>query len=125
MTTLTATETLQEKGLKAAIKFLERQDYKILELGWTSKAGEVDIIATDIDNLIFIKVETHSKIDDGLPEDRMKKKTRQRFEQSAIEYLSHADIRDVIVRFDVISMVVVDEERAFLRHHINALSSSE
>lgn len=56
-------------GEKLAVNFLKKQGYKIIETNFKSKAGEVDIIAQEIDTLVFIEVKTRHSREFGLPEE--------------------------------------------------------
>lgn len=116
------TDTLATRGIKAAARFLERQGYDILEHGWLGKSGSADLIATDDGDLVFVEVKTRSNEDRGMPEDAIGKNARKRNERIAIDYLATHDFCDMKVRFDIISILVVSEERAFLRHHRDAMS---
>ena len=48
---------------------------------------------------------------------------RERYEKIALMYIADCDIVDVAVRFDVVSIVVVASDRAFVRHHIGAYTA--
>lgn len=52
---------------------------------------------------------------------------RAEFEKEAISYLKEQGDKYVgyNVRFDAISIIVLSEDRAFIRHHINALSCGD
>lgn len=113
---------LGEKGEKAAARFLERQGFEILEQNWKCKHGEADLIVCDENTLIFVEVKTRSNCDKGLPEDAITKNKRVRYEKIAVSYLKASDFTDIAVRFDVVTILVVSADRAFLRHHINAFS---
>lgn len=121
----TTAVTLDTKGKQAAARFLERQGYDVIERDWECKSGTMDLIVSDEDTLVFVEVKTRSNKDHGLPEEAISKDKRAACEKIAIAYLATADVRDVAVRFDVVSILVVGEDRAFLRHHINALSLGE
>lgn len=46
---------LQEKAARAAVRFLERKGYEILDVDWVSREGtKVDLVANDGDCLVFI-----------------------------------------------------------------------
>lgn len=121
----TTTVTLDTKGLKAAARFLERQGYDIIERDWKCKFGTMDLIVSNEDELVFVEVKTRSNKDHGLPEDAITDDKRAVYEKIAIAYLATVDVSDVAVRFDVVSILVVSEDRAFLRHHVNALAIGE
>lgn len=116
---------LGDRGENAAVRFLVRQGYEILERNWTCKAGEADIIALDENTLVFIEVKTRSNSEKGLPEEAVGSKKRKRYEKIAVSYLQHNTLSDVSIRFDVIAILVVSPDRAFLRHHLHAFSAGE
>lgn len=120
-----AIETLAARGLQAAARFLERKGYQIFEKDFQGKSGSTDLIVSDNENLVFVEVKTCSNEDCGLPEESVTKADRKRNEKIAVEYLSTHEVKDIEVRFDVISILVVGPDRAFLRHHINAMSLDE
>lgn len=40
----------------------------------------------------------------------------------AAAHLSEAAMENSVVRFDIVSVLIVGESRALLRHHVNALN---
>lgn len=114
---------LKNKAVEAAARFLEGRSYEILEKGWNSEDGDaVDLVARDGEALVFCDAYARRGIEKGMP-DGGGEGSRERREVSAAKWLAeHAgDFVDGPVRFDVISMLVVGESRALLRHHINCL----
>ena len=118
-------QELGRRGEDAAVRFLERRGFDVLERNWTCSAGEADIIAHDEKTLVFIEVKTRSNTDKGLPEEAVGREKRIRYERIAASYLRTYESVDVAVRFDVVSILVLGNERAFLRHHVNAFSVAE
>lgn len=115
---------LGRRGEEAAARFLYRHGYEILERNWTCIAGEADIIARDDDYLIFVEVKTRSNCEKGLPSEAVNAEKRKRYERIAGLYLQDHDIDEINVRFDVIAVLVVGSDRAFMRHHIDAFSAA-
>lgn len=111
------------RGEEAAARFLVHRGYDILERNWSCPAGEVDIIAKDDASLVFVEVKTRSDTSRGFPSEAVTKAKRERYEKIALAYLPKYDGVDVSVRFDVISIVVIGEGRAMIKHHINAFSA--
>lgn len=114
---------LGKRGEDAAAKFLERHGYEIIYRNWTCQAGEADIIARDGDAIVFVEVKTRSNADKGLPEEAITAAKRKKYEKIALSFLKGFEIDDtddIQIRFDVVSIVVVSQDRAFVRHHINA-----
>lgn len=121
---LTAHE-LGLRGERAAARYLEYRGYEILERNWSCFAGEADVIAFDGDTLCFIEVKTRRGLDKGFPAEAVTRAKRTRYESIAACYLRDHHYCDIAVRFDIISLVVLDDHRAFLRLHTNAFSAGE
>ncbi len=116
----THNKELGRKGEEAAVRFLVRRGYDIVERNWTCIAGEADIIALDGDTVVFVEVKTRTSAANGLPGEAVTKEKRARYEKIACLYLEHSDITDVSVRFDVVAINIIGTDRAFIRHHIDA-----
>lgn len=114
---------LGKRGELAAVRFLERKGYEILETNWTCVAGEADIIALEDDTLCFVEVKTRSNAEKGFPAEAVNAKKRGCYERIAACYLTTYENCDIRVRFDVISILVLSENRAFLRFHKNAFGT--
>lgn len=108
---------LGERGEDAAAAFLDRIGMTVVERNWRSTAGEVDIIALDRDEVVFCEVKTRRTIAKGTPEEAITAAKQRRYTRLAAEYLQHAGLHDVVARFDVITLLVLAEDRALLRHH--------
>ena len=111
---------LGRKGEDAAVRFLERRGYDIVERNWTCFAGEADIIARDGEAVVFVEVKTRTGVSNGLPAEAVTKNKRERYEKIACAFLADYDVVDVPVRFDVVSISLIDTDRAMVRHHIDA-----
>lgn len=99
----------------------------MLDKAWSAEEGiSVDLVARDGDAIVFIDVAAREGIDKGLPEEDPAG-CRQRMEIAAARWLAeHAEeLADITVRFDLIALMVIDDKRALLRHHINALGCGE
>lgn len=116
---------LGARGEAVACLYLERQGIEIIERNWRCKAGEADIIAREDDEIVFIEVKTRASLAAGLPEDAITRQKRRKYEGIAIYYLAKADAPSSRVRFDVIAITLVNEGRAFLRHHRDAFSAGD
>lgn len=118
---------LKQEAIKAASTFLTRRGYEVLETEWTSEdGGSIGVVALDEDTIVFCDVEARHGYDKGMPAEGGEA-SRQRMEINAARWLGeHADdpdLVDVPIRFGNISMLVVGEDRALLRHHINCLGN--
>lgn len=111
---------LSEKGRKAVRKFLERRGCTVLE---ELEEGCLNIVFEDDGELVF----AICTVGHGHFEDPDFDKLRPALEMEAIKWLSSAKnaMLDCSFRFDSISVVVVSEDRALLRHHIGVLNAME
>lgn len=114
---------LNEKATRAASRYLQQRGYGILEEGWTSPAGTSDVIATEGDTLVFVDVKARRDVDTGFPPEFPTAAERTRREMIALAYLSEHDVTEMSVRFDNIALVVMDGDRALLRHHVGCLTA--
>lgn len=109
------------RGEDAAARYLECfRGYEILERNWKCPAGEADIIALDGVTLVFVEVKTRTNLKKGLPSDSVTPKKRNRYEKIAAWYSSECNFVDMPVRFDIIGILVSADDRAVLRHYVNA-----
>lgn len=108
---------LGERGEDAATAFLERSGMTIVERNWRCKSGEVDIIALDGEVLVMCEVKTRRSSAKGTPDEAVTLAKQRRYARLAAAYLQHAGLSEQQVRFDVISILVIAEDRALLRHH--------
>ena len=108
---------LGERGEDAAAAFLDRVGMTVVERNWRTGAGEIDIVALDGDVVVFCEVKTRRTVAKGTPEDAVTPAKQRRYAKLAAAYLQKAGLNGVEVRFDVISLLVLAEDRALLRHH--------
>ena len=111
---------LGERGEDAAVAFLERSGLTIVERNWRCSAGEIDIVALDGTELVLCEVKTRRTAAKGTPEDAVTPAKQRRYAKLAAAYLQASSLEDVSVRFDVIALLVIAEDRALLRHHRSA-----
>ena len=113
---------LGKRGEDAAAAFLVRRGLEIIERNWTCMAGEADIIAMEDDALHFVEVKTRRSECKGFPAEAVDMQKRKRYERIAECYLKDYEGPEGEISFDVISILVTAEHRAFLRYHRNAFS---
>ncbi len=111
---------LGRRGEQAAARYLELLGYEILEMNWTCPAGEADIIARDGCTLVFVEVKTRSNFKKGFPSEAVTPEKRARYEKIACWYVRDYEHVDIPMRFDIVALVVLTQERAAIRHYRNA-----
>ena len=56
------------RGEKIAASFLRRQGYRIIEKNYRTRLGEIDIVAREDEDLVFVEVKTRRSTEFGLPQ---------------------------------------------------------
>ena len=64
-------------GERVAASHLESHGYKILERNWSSRVGEIDLIASKGDDLVFVEVRSRKGRDFGTPEESITGRKRE------------------------------------------------
>ncbi|WP_339136850.1 MAG: YraN family protein [Candidatus Electrothrix sp. GW3-4] len=88
-------------GEDLAAQYLEQQGYTILERNYRLRIGEVDIIARDGEDLVFIEVKTRRTKRFGSPFEAVDIRKQQQIVKIASAYV-HG--REIPVRFDVVAV---------------------
>lgn len=114
--------SLGARGEEAAVHFLKRRGFTILERNWTCFAGEADIIAQDDEAIHFIEVKTRRGEGKGFAAEAVDARKRQRYEAIAELYVSNYDGCETGITFDIVSINVLENDRAIVRFYRNVLS---
>ena len=93
------------KGEAGAVKFLKKQKYKILERNFTTKLGEIDIIAKEGGTYIFAEVKARTGQMFGLPREAVTAEKQRKIRRLAQEYLISKNDYPALMRFDAIEVL--------------------
>ncbi|MHB1340235.1 MAG: YraN family protein [Coriobacteriia bacterium] len=115
-------QEIGRRGEDAAVAYLERRGMTVIDRNWRCKSGEADVIALDGSELVVIEVKTRTTEAKGTPEAAVTPAKQRRIARIAEAYLSIAGLEPAGVRFDVVTVRVISQDRALLRHHMNAFS---
>ncbi len=95
-----------EFGETMARKYLEHKGYLICHENYRCPRGEIDIVAKDGEDLVFIEVKTRSSLQFGEPFESVNRMKQKRMIKLAHFYLNQKKIMNANVRFDVVSVQV-------------------
>ncbi|MBN1870317.1 MAG: YraN family protein [Candidatus Omnitrophica bacterium] len=101
---------LGQMGEEAAVAFLEREGYHILQRNFRNPLGEIDIIAKEGDTICFIEVKTRKTDAFGSPLESITKAKQRKIMHVALSYLKGRERIEANARFDVVSVFLNDEE---------------
>ena len=95
---------LGAKGEEVAVSYLKSRGYRIVERNYRIRFGEIDIIAEQGDDLVFIEVKTRSGTLFGSPFESVTKQKQKQLSKVALEYISKQGFHDRPARFDVVGI---------------------
>lgn len=105
-----------KEGEDEAAKYLEVKGYKIIERNFRCKQGEIDIIAKDKDEYVFIEVKTRQNANYGRPCEAVNERKQKHIWNATKYFLYSHKLENKPVRFDVIE--VYKKKERFYIHHI-------
>ena len=103
-------------GEDIAVTYLQQNNYIIIERNFECNQGEIDIIAKDKDELVFIEVKTRSNALYGMPKDAVDKIKKKHIYKSAEYYVYLKKIKNIPIRIDVIE--IYKKQGRYKVHHI-------
>ena len=96
-----------KEGEKLALQYLVKKGYKIHEVNWRYNYKEIDIIAQQGNQMVFVEVKTRATTAFELPQEAVTKKKMKNLVYAADVYLQ---IKNVVLesRFDIVAVLAGD-----------------
>lgn len=111
---------LGNKGEELAVNFLKAKEFVIIERNYTFERSEIDIIARDKETIVFVEVKLRSNARYGYPEEFVDEKKIQFIYRAAEGWMYERDSENTNVRFDVVSILLRDNDQPQITHFIDA-----
>lgn len=116
---------LGDFGEKLAAKYLVRNDYEIIDQNYRIQLGEIDIVAKDKEEYVFVEVKTRTSNQFGQPQEAVDFYKQQKMIKAIFAYLHKYNL-DVEFRIDVIAISVnFDTRNARVQHLKDILNEWE
>lgn len=96
-------------GEALALKKIKRLGYKKIICNYRCPLGEVDLIATDGDSLVFIETKTRKGKSVGYAKEAVDARKRRQISKVALFYMKSNGCCDVKARFDVVAVSLVGD----------------
>ncbi len=94
-----------EEGERRAAKHLARRGYEIVMRNFSTRGGEIDIIALKKETLVFVEVRTRAEGAMVKAAESVTPLKRGRVKRAAAAYLArHPEARNLRVRYDVVAI---------------------
>ncbi|HMD54787.1 MAG TPA: YraN family protein, partial [Phycisphaerae bacterium] len=112
---------LGARGEKAAAAYLRRTlGMKILARNVLCPGGELDIVALDGEDLVFVEVRTWSREESGPPEKTITANKKRFLRRSARWYMAKRRLTHLNPRFDVVAIIWPAGSEPEIRYHRSA-----
>ena len=106
-------------GEQAALRYLEKQGFKLLHKNWKCKIGEIDLIFLDKEQLVFVEVKSRRNSENLIFENITYLKQRK-LRRLAEAFVGHNyKFRKYLLRIDVVGVIFRSENlKIFEIRHI-------
>jgi putative endonuclease len=111
-----------DEGEDIAVELLLKKGYEIIERNYRFGKGEIDIIAKDPETgfTVFIEVKSKKNLEFGDPVYSVTKNKMKQIKRMAELYLYEKEIAEINCRFDVITVLLRDNQKPIIEHYVNA-----
>jgi putative endonuclease len=93
-------------GEDLAARYLVSIGYTIIERNYRFERGEIDLVARDADELVFVEVKARRSDAFGSPEDAVTPQKEEQIKRVAEGYLFERGIENQPCRFDVVAITM-------------------
>jgi len=108
------------EGEEIAAAYLESKGWLILDRNYFFEKAEVDIVAYDHTQIIFVEVKLRSGTYFGRPEDYVTSKKESLVKKAAEAWVYERKMETALVRFDVIAIVQDNKKAPNITHFEDA-----
>ena len=111
-------QTLGKWGEELAVDYMVEHGFEIVATYYRLRCGEVDIIATQGETIVFCEVKTRSSLNFGTPGSAVNYEKRNHIMRVAQCFLNAGNREHLYPRFDVIE--IFDFDKITINHMTNA-----
>ena len=103
-------------GEMLVITYLENMNYEILDKNYKTKFGEIDIIAKDKKEYVFIEVKTRTSSKYGMPSEAVDFNKEKHIKKSSQVYVYLNNLENKYIRYDVIEVYFINKNKYYINH---------
>ncbi len=108
---MTNLRSIGDEGEAAAARFLQEQGYTILERNFSTRHGEIDLVAREGNVLVFAEVKLRSTDRFGSPQEAVTRAKALQIGRAALDFMMKKRLTGVECRFDVVAVQPGDDGR--------------
>ncbi len=109
-------QTLGRRGERLAARYLRRAGLRIIASRFRLRIGEIDLIALDGDQVVFVEVKSRRGTGFGAPAESITRRKQRKLARVALAFLSGRGWHERPCRFDVVELI--ERGNRFEMHHI-------
>jgi putative endonuclease len=113
---MAAKDELGRHGEELAAEYLGREGYTIVDRNWRCSQGEIDIVAADGPELVFVEVKARSSVSFGHPFEAITTQKLARLRRLAAAWCEAHPGRGSRVRIDAIAIIAPRGAVAEIEH---------
>lgn len=121
----TQKQIVGDRGEDIACEYLVKNGYRIIERNFRIKGGEIDIIARQNGELVFIEVKTRKQTLYGYPEEAVTIHKLKRITKAIKQYLLKSHVTKTYIRFDIISIELQTGVIGYTLNHLKNVELKE
>ena len=103
-------------GERIAAAHLEAQGLVVVERNFRTRYGEIDLVAHDGDDVVFVEVKTRRSGGFGAPAEAVTPRKQERLMLAALEYLHERGLEERAWRIDVVAILLARSGPADITH---------
>jgi len=111
---------LGKKGEDLACEYLEKRKYLIFDRNYQFEKQEIDIVAYENGEIVFVEVKTRSGSKWIFPEMAITEEKKKNLYKVAQAYLYERRLEGVPARFDVLSIFIFPSQEPEITHFVDA-----
>lgn len=120
MQIMTYQKQLGAKGEQIASDFLESKGYRIIDQNFSSRFGELDLVALDGEDLVFVEVKTRTNLAFGFPESSITPAKVEKIQNTGLIWLQDHPETTGDWRIDIIAILLnTHQEIEDIQHFVN------
>jgi putative endonuclease len=101
-----STENIGPQGEDLAARFVERLGWRVLVRNYWAGGAEIDLIARDGGEVVFVEVKTYSGEEFGEPAEHVEDRKQRQISRAAIGFVQRFRLERAPLRFDVIAVLL-------------------
>ena len=105
-------------GEEFAVQYLKDRGYQILERNYRLRSGEIDVIAKEGRQIVFVEVKTRRTLKFGVPQAAVTLAKQKQISKIALSYLQANNLLDTPCRFDVVAIFLSSKSTPPKLEHI-------